>query len=395
MKKQYFFSLLVVSLLLLGTFSVVLYGKGYRLNLDRGKPDFSGTGLLVVSSDPDGAQVFINDHLTTATDNTINLSPATYEVKIFKEGYFPWKKKIKIQKEVVAKAEALLLPTAPNLENITASGVENPVMDPSMTKIAYTVSSQTNKKNGVYILDMTARPVLTLQSASTQIANDTTDVFSKAVLTWSPDGKELLATTSSSLNNETVYLLSASGFNESPKDITTTVEFVKSSWEKEKLEKETSRLNTLKQPLRKMIMENFNVLSWSLDETKILYTASISANLPIIVKPRLIGVDSTPEERSIKEGSLYVYDIKEDKNYVLTEDGKSKLVWLPDSKHLINIEDKKINILEYDGTNSTTIYAGPFIDNYVFPWPNGSKTVILTNLNNPNIPANLYGIGLK
>lgn len=395
MKKQYWISLFIVFCLLFGTVLVVLYGKGYRFNLDRGKPDLSGTGLLVVTSNPDGAQVFINDHLTTATNNTINLSPSVYEVKIFKEGYFTWQKKIKIQKEVVAKADALLFPTAPNLENITASGVENPVMDPSMTKIAYTVSSQTNKKNGVYVLDMTVRPILTLQSASTQIVNNVNDEFSKAILSWSPDGKELLATISSSLANPTVYLLSASNFNDNQKDVTATLDLVKNSWEKEKLEKETSRLNTLKQPLRKMIMENFNIISWSLDETKILYEASISASLPIIVTPRLIGVDSTPEERSIKEDSLYVYDIKEDKNYVLQEDGKSKLVWFPDSKHLINLTDKKINILEYDGANSTTVYAGPFVDNYVFPWPNGSKIVILTNLNNPNIPANLYGIGLK
>lgn len=396
MKKQYLFSLLVIFLLLLGTFLVVLYGRGYRFNLDRGKPDLSGTGLLVVSSDPDGAQVFVNNHLTTATDNTINLSPDVYEVKIFKEGYFPWKKKIKIQKEVVAKAEALLLPTAPNLENITASGVENPVMDPSMTKIAYTVSSQTKKKNGIYVLDMTARPVLTLQSASTQIINDINDNFSKAVLTWSPDGKEIIATISSSLQNENVYLLSASGFNENPKDVTNTLKLIESSWEKEKQEKEIFRLNTFKQPLRKMIVENFKVLSWSLDEKKVLYEASASAKLPIIVNPRLIGVDSTPEQRSIEKGSLYTYDIKEDKNYEIDNNRKSSsFLWFPDSKHLAQVTDKKINILEYDGMNSTTVYAGPFVDNYVFPWPNGSKIVILTNLNNPNIPANLYGIGLQ
>ncbi|MBI3093109.1 MAG: hypothetical protein HYZ02_02635, partial [Candidatus Levybacteria bacterium] len=67
----------------------------------------------------------------------------------------------------------------------------------------------------------------------------------------------------------------------------------------------------------------------------------------------------------------------------------------PDSKHLIYVEEKKINILEYDGANKTTIYAGPFVDNYVFPWPNGSKLVVLTNLGNENIPPNLYTIGLK
>jgi hypothetical protein len=51
--------------------------------------------------------------------------------------------------------------------------------------------------------------------------------------------------------------------------------------------------------------------------------------------------------------------------------------------------------MDYDGQNKTTIYAGPFIDDYVFSWPDGSKILILTNLGNPSILPNLYTIGLK
>ena len=71
------------------------------------------------------------------------------------------------------------------------------------------------------------------------------------------------------------------------------------------------------------------------------------------------------------------------------------LSWLPDSRHLIFVHDKKIDIMEYDGTNVTTVYAGPFVDSYVFPYSNASKIVILTNLGNPNITPNLYTLGLK
>lgn len=403
MKKQYLLSLAVILFLLVGTIAVIFYGRGYRFGFEKGIPDFSGTGLLVTTSSPNGAQVFIDNHLTTATDNTINLSPGDYTVKIFKEGYFPWEKKIKIQKEVVSKADALLFPKAPSLENITALGVENPTIDPSLTKIAFTVSSQTVKKNGVFILDMSTRPVLTLQSASNQIADDTADTFSNSKLSWSPDGKELLATISSSLRTPATYLLSTTGFNDSPKDVTATLPSIEASWQKDKSEKEKARIETLKLTLRKIISQNFNILAWSLDETKILYQASSSASVPIIISPRLIGVDSTPEDREIKKDNIYVYDIKEDKNYRIdvgkwnSENGKSEspLSWFPDSKHLIYVHNNNIDIIEYDGLNKTTIYAGPFIDNYVFPWPNGSKLIILTNLNNPNISPNLYTIGLK
>src|SRR5579872_4633376 len=104
MNKQFFFSLLVFLFILFGTFIAILYGRGYRFGLDGGRPDIAGTGILVVTSEPNGASVFVNGHLTTATDNTINLAPGNYEVRIEKDGYMPWSKKIVVQKEIVSKA---------------------------------------------------------------------------------------------------------------------------------------------------------------------------------------------------------------------------------------------------------------------------------------------------
>src|SRR5581483_8972254 len=227
MSRQIFISLCVLFLLFLGTTLVVLYGRGYRFGLANGRPDISGTGILVAKSNPNGASVFVDGHLTTATDNTINLAPGTYDVKIEKEGYFPWEKIIKVQKEVVSNADALLFPNAPRLESITDIGVSSPTVDPSLSKIAYLVSSQSAKKNGIYVLDMTSRPILTLESNSTQIIDDTTDTFSQATLAWSPDGTQILATV-----KNTTYLLSANGFNNTPKDVTETLAGIESSWEK-------------------------------------------------------------------------------------------------------------------------------------------------------------------
>lgn len=400
MKKQLLISLSIILFLVIATVSVVLYGKGYQIFLDKGKPGISQTGMLVATSTPDSAQVFIDGHLTTATPNTLNLPPGEYKVEIKLEGYFPWEKKVKIQKEVVTKAQALLFPQAPKLESITANGTENPVIDPSFTKIAYTVASQSARKNGIYILDISSRPILTLKSASTQITDDTTDLFSTSNIRWSPDGKQLLATISETERGTTTYLLDASSLNTSPKDITATLSQVEFSWIQEKEEKENARFQALKSNLRKVISENFNILSWSPDETKILYQASTSATIPIIIKPSIIGTNSTPEHRYIEKDSVYIYDMKEDKNYKLNvpscqSNNKCPLSWFPDSNHLIYVHDKKIDIIEYDSTNQTTIYAGPFIDNYVFPWTNGSRIIILTNLGNPSITPNLYTIGLK
>jgi len=270
-------------------------------------------------------------------------------------------------------------------------------MDPSQTKLAYTVSSQSAKKNGVYVLDMTAKPIITLQGLSTQIADDTLNTFSKAKLSWTPDGSSVIATISA-INLNTVYLLKADGLNQNPQDITETISTASLNWQKQILDKYRSQIDSLPKELRKFAEDNFNIIAWSPDELKILYKVSKPVTLPVIIKPPLIGVNSTPEQRFLKRDEIYVYDIKEDRNYKILDykEGLEKsLNWLADSKHIIFVHDQKVEIMEYDGKNITKIYAGPFIDNFVFPWPDGTKIVILTNLGNTDTAPNLYTVELK
>jgi hypothetical protein len=397
---QIFISLGILLLILLGTGLVVIYGKGYQIAFNHGRPEIAGTGLLVATSTPNGAQVFINDHLTTATNNTINLAPGTYKVRIFKDGFFAWEKTLEVQKEVVSKADAWLISKTPKLENVTELGVTHSVVDPSRTKIAFTVASQSAKRNGIYIFNMNSSPILTLQSSSTQIADDTVTTLSTATLSWSPDGQNILATVpTTDTQVQTTYLLSATGFNAAPKDVTETLQSVIQQWNQEKLDKQQAQITALKPTLRKLVEENFTILAWSPDETKILYVASNSATLPAIITPPLIGRDSMPEERNIQKGTIYVYDIAEDKNYPIAQDGNPEkmpnIMWIPDSKHLLFQHEKKVDILEYDGGNKTTVYAGPFLDNFVTPWPDGNSFVILTNLGNTETTANLYTVTLK
>lgn len=395
MNKNSLISIVVFSSIVIATICVILFGKGYRFGFDQGNIKIKGTGLLVAKSTPDGAQVFVEDKLQTATNNTINLAPGEYRVKIFKEGYFPWEKKIVIQAETVAKAEALLIPSAPKLESITDSGATNPVIDPTLTKIAFEVSSQAAKRNGIYVYDMTSHPLLTLQSAGTQIIDDSFDLFSSATLTWSPDGKDLMASIPNEITSN-FYLLNTDQANSPPNNITSTLTTVETGWNKLKLAKDKSVNDSLPKKLQPVINANFKVLAFSPDENKILYVASRSATLPIVIKPRIIGSNSTPETRSIEQGKIYVYDVQEDRNYAMDgENFKGVYSWFTDNRHLIFVRSKELHIMEFDGVNDTVVYAGPFVDNIAFPWPDATKIVILTNLGNSKITPNLYTISLK
>lgn len=393
MRRRVIFFFLTIFLLLIGTTLVVLYGRGYRISFEKDKKIISGTGLLVATSNPDGAQIFVNGKLTSATNNTLNLLPEDYAVEITKEGYLPWKKNLKVQNELVTKTDALLFPTAPKLVSITSTGISSPLLDPTKTRLAYKIASLTPQKNGIYILEMGERPILTLQSTATKIVDETKNSFSKAAVSFSPNGKNLIATLSGEAR--TTYLLSLERENQNPQEVSQLeLSQLKEQWQKEKEEKEVSRLASLRPELAKMVTSSFQNLNWSPDETKILYQASQSATLPLFINPPLAGANSQPEERKIEKSKVYIYDIKEDKNFSI-EGSLSSLSWFPDSRHLILTDNGKIEILEYDGTNKTTVYAGPFEENFVAPWPDSSKLVILTNLANPTVAPNLYTVSLK
>jgi hypothetical protein len=408
-KKQIILSASIFVFLILLTTLIVLYGKGYRIDIQKGQPQISKTGILHVTSDPTGAQVLIDDHLTTATNNSINLSPGKYNIKITKDGYSQWQKDIEIKKEVVSNADATLFPKAPTLQSISTFGVHSVVIDPTGTKLAFKISSQSAiQRNGIYVFDMTSKsfPVLAGQSSSTQIVSDPTDIFLDAQLSWSPDGKQVLATINQNTENPTYYLLNADSMNETPQDITAIYSNQIDTWKSQRLDKEKARIKSLKPAIQKFANTYFRILSWSPDETRILYQASESATMPVFLKTRRIGNNLLYEQRTLEKNSIYVYDRNEDINTRIVENMeefctitdtncRTPFTWLPDSTHIMYVHDKKIDIGEYDGSNRITVYAGPFLGNYVFPWVDGTKLVILTNLNNPEVSPTLYTVGLR
>lgn len=416
MFRKIILAILTIVILVSITTLIVAFGRGYRFNPQTGK--VASTGLLVASSFPTGAQVYVDNHLVSGTNSTIPLPPGDYEVKISKDGYLSWQKKLKIQGEIVTLADALLLPIAPILRPITTTGALNPTVSLDSTNLVYGVATASALKQGVWIMNLADRP-LSLQSPSKQIVRDNEYIkFSTGTFIWSPDGKQIIVKLDSNY-----YLLSTDGLNENPPDISLTYDLQFATWIEEETTKQEALIKSLKSQLAKFIKTNTKIISWSPDETKILYEATQSAAIPEILTPPLIGTNSQPEERELKENRIYIYDIKEDKNFYLqntknipdqefTENNLEKnyldlisyhlalpLKWLPDSKHLLLIEKsdkagKEIKIVEYDNTNKATIFASPFEDNYMFPFPSGYRITILTTLN-PNLSPNLYVVDLQ
>ncbi len=435
--------------LVTGTFIMIRFAKGYRLGQTG---QLKGTGLLAANSFPTGAEVYIENKLTTATDNTLNLDPNTYNIEIRKDGYHTWRKTIKIEEELVIQTNATLFPTSPSLEPLTFTGAINPIPSPDGNRVVYAVASASaTAKNGLYVQELNSSPI-SLSRSARQITRTNQDYnYTTANYTWSPDGSEILV----ALNNGAHILLNSTSFNdlEDLIDVTYTLSPLFTDWEMELAQLEQVRLVLLPDFFADLATTSaITNLYFSPDGDKLLYESRDNLTIPDNLIPQLPSSSTQPESRDITNDSWYVYDLIEDRNFLLASGATpepttlplhksllldninspllpaelasspsafrrlqddltltesismfniqyspiyiSSIQWLPNSNHLILTSDSAIEIIEYDSTNSVTIYDGPFDNNFVYAWPDASRLVTRIQFS-PNTTPNLYTIKLK
>jgi len=409
-KLRVFLALATLASVTLLATGVFLYAKGYRLSEEGFK--LTPSGLLVVKSDPDGAQLFINGELETATNANISIAPGTYDVSIRRDGFLSWNKRLTVEKEEVTQVDAVLFPSAPSLTALTFDGVGRTVATPELTKVAYEVpptqnffNSEEAKKAGLWVIELLNLP-LGFSNEPRQITDANLE---DASWIWSPDRRELLLNTTAG-----VFLLDAGKFTTQDKlvNVTSRRENILLEWQDEKNQKLSAQLNKLPEEIQGILERKAASIVFAPDETKVLYTASGEEIIPEELVSPLPGASTQKQERDIKNGRTYVYDIKEDRNFLVSEtrvsldtinylSGKNNqepqnaLRWFPTSSHLVLVEKDKVTIMDYDGTNKQQIYSGNYVLAHAYPFVNRARILILTNLGAESTPTNLYSLSLK
>lgn len=410
------------------TFMAIKFAQGYRFDLS--SKTLRPTGLLVAISNPRGAQVFIDNELKTATDNTISLSPGEYWVEIKKSGFYPWQKELLIEKELVTQAEAFLFPQVPDLKPLTFSSAQNPQLSPDATKIVYSVPLS-EPEAGLWVMDLTDF-LFNIGREPRQIAQSQsrTRDFSQADYYWSLDSKQIVVEFKQPAEK---LLLEASQLNSNLAlaDVSSTWPEIVANWQEEEELRQQAKLKKIPETLWQILKESAKEIEFSPDNTKLLYTATAAAEIPEKLIPPVLAASTQPETRTLEPNKIYVYDLKEDRNFLVpfnlsqpsptpTPSTKplsktnrltptptptpyqppifdsQKPHWFPTSRHLYWLENDKVIACEYDGTNLTTIYSGPIIAPYAFAAPGANKLVILTQLNlDSEAKPNLYAVSLR
>lgn len=372
MSKKFILTIVTLIAIAVVASIAIFLAKGYTFSPKERR--IVGTGIITITSEPDAASVYVDGHLTTATNATISsLTPKDYSVKVIKEGFIPWEKKISVKEGLVTEVKVTLFPAIPTIYPLTFSGVANPTLSPDGGKLAYIVTS--GKKAGVWVwTQMRNQPISFARSAEPhQIATSTTADFSKSTLRWSADSKQVLATVG---NNN--YLLDFDRMNGEPRDITPLLESTFKTWEEDAEAQEEARVLAIQDLKLRQIASDSGVLRWSPDETKFM-----ARKEPL-----------SEEEKGQLIADFKIYDLEDGKEYSLPP--ARSHIWLPDSRHVILIEEKAISVIDFDGTNKAIIYAGNFIDDFVFPWLDSSRLVIISSFPTPTASEpNLYGINLK
>jgi hypothetical protein len=395
----------LITIAVVGTFVtlVSLYARGYRFNPDTF--DFGPNGLFVIKSVPDGAQVYLNGELKIATNATIPLPPDTYDVRIQKEGFIEWNKRLTIEKEIVTEATAHLFKSAPSLSSATFSGAINPVPSSDFAKLSYVIPSvpgniPSEDKGGLWVIEMLNLPL----GFAREPRRITDGDLASATWIWSPDGRQILLTTEAGK-----YLLNTSEYNPQTAwvNVATTEDEILQQWEEEKQKRLQAQLRKLPDELEDIINRKAESVVLSPDEDMVLYIASGSAEIkPDLIKP-VPGASTQKQERNIKKNHTYIYDIKEDRNFLIddndnliieggfTNEATRRAGWFPTSRHVILAEHNKITIMDYDGTNRHIVYSGSYFSPHAYSTLTLDRILILTNLGADSSLPNLYSLGLK
>lgn len=393
-RKSLLIILAVASIVVCGTFLISIFARGYRLDTDNGFK-LKVTGLLSATSKPKSASVYVNNVLTTATDDTLNLTPGKYQIKINKDGYLPWEKNILIQPEFVYQVDAQLLRSSFELKPITQNKIVNPVVSPDSTKIIYAIasSSATNKENGLYLLELTELPLLMSKNTQRLLSLNLPYLdWSKYSFEFSPNSKQVLATSKTSPN---IYLFSLDQPLNSKNlfDVSSKLSQIKEDWQKSKDQILQNKLEKLPIELKSFISTNSATLSFNSTDDKILYQASESAQLNQYITPPPTQSTQT-QQRSLQKNSYYVYDLKDDTNFLIGDSSISQISWIPYSNDLLYVKNKDICFIEYDNTNYHKLYSGFLPPKAVLSTPDGYRLIISVTTSK-DTPENLYSVTVK
>jgi len=381
MQKYSWLQTLLTLVLILGvTTAIFLYTNGYRLEQQKDRRfDLTKTGMVSAKSIPEGASVYLDGILITATNDSIpGIEPGEKTLKIIKKGFVPWEKKIEVFQELVTDITAVLITQSPKIEPLTNTGAFHPSVSPTLSKLAYFTKDE--EAPGISIVNLSGG---FFSSNPNTILEDTRAIkYSDGVsIAWSYDENELLV----EMSNNVWYLVN---LKTNIAQTTNVPDTIKERWRQDFLEKRADFIDKANVSNEVKELARSKDIIWAPDEKKFL------------------RIEETNTEYTYKvynlEDPLPVGEKVETTVFTVNKtQTQPKVNWYTDSYHLILVEGYtpqnntgKISFIRIDGTNRTEIYNNKLFSDKVYATPSGDKVVILTSFKS-NGQSDLYTVSIR
>lgn len=364
--------MLIVALFLLTTPLIILYSQGYRFDFET--KSFFQTGSFSFKAWPRGSLVSIDNKLEKKTDflfGTIyieNLLPKKYNIEIRKDGYYSWKKDLKIKEgEVTESKNIFLIPKNPQFNSLEIK-VDNFFPSPDGKKAILKINEEEN-----------------WSLASLDLKNNTPSLFFETEnfleiyrksdfvnLEWSLDSKRFLLKTETEKNQYFVVEIE-NGLSIFPLDFL-IIDVDKVSFHPQnpqvvlltrnlKEDRSIFSVNYKEKSFPNLILNNFlafnifnNHLFW-LDNKGFIHQSNLSGKENILINREHFSLDSNPQIELIAfsdnkfslniEGKLYFFD-RERQSFEKISNGVKEIKISPDSKKVAYYTNHEIWLLFLD-----------------------------------------------
>lgn len=164
---------------------IIFYASGYRLDFKRGKIIKTGT-LLIEGKDIKDAKLYLNNELYEKPFSEklyiYNLIPGEYQVKLERDSYYPWQKKINIYSGLTTFTQDIVL----FKKNIPLQLIDGQVSDfylsPDWQKIVYLTKFATYTE--IHLLNLETKEINLVSKIET---------IGNIELSWAASSKKILA----------------------------------------------------------------------------------------------------------------------------------------------------------------------------------------------------------
>jgi len=388
MNQKSYIKILILVILLGSTVLLYFFLSGWRPNfnfsnkIELSEINVKQTGMISAKSQPEGANVYLDGKLVTATNNSISgVDLGKHKLKITKNGYVTWEKEIEVFPELVTDITAMLISQTPRIEPLTNTGARKPTVSYSFEKLAF--FSKDPEAPGVWIVSFRDQGLSFFANSAKNAVRDTNFIkYSDGKnITWSPDEDELLIESAESK----FYLVNLNNNNISP--ISNPNE-TKDMWNKKIQKKRLDFISKIEIPEDRVKIASAEDTIWSPDNKKFIYKR-IENNK---IKYFIYNMETPLPVGENIETQVLELDAKA---------AQPKITWYSDSFHIILVEEfdekahrGKISIVRIDGTNKVEIYSNNLYSEDVYTTINGDKLVILTTFKSGD-QTDLYTLGIR